>query len=156
MILNTRPIANSEFRLLATLIATFDVAVPALISTGLKVIEALPSFFTSSDKRKVCLRSACCLSILTTFKGEGAVGSWGTLFVTFEGIAKTFAIAVILLIVTTKLVDAFIPASLSVSVAAVIAATVATDLTEWNAFLQFVTEVGSDRTSPSCLFICKN
>ena len=141
MIFYTLAIANSEFRLLATLIPTFDVAVPALISTGLKVIEALPSFFTSSDKRKICLRSACCLSIPTTFKGEGAIGSWGTLFVTFEGLAKTFAIAVILLIVTTKLVDAFIPASLSVSVAAVIAAAVATDLTEWNAFLQFLTVV---------------
>ena len=63
------------------------------------------------------------------------------MFVTFEGLAKTFAIAVILLIVTTKLVDAFIPASLSVSVAAVIATAVATDLTEWNAFLQFLTVV---------------
>ena len=63
------------------------------------------------------------------------------MFVTFEGLVKTFAIAVILLIVTIKLVDAFIPALLSVSVAAVIPATIATDLTERNAFLQFLTVV---------------
>ena len=86
MILNTLPIANSEFRLLATLIPTFDVAVPALISTGLKVIEALPSLFTSSDKRKICLRFACYFSTFTTFKGKGAIDSWWTLQVTFEGL----------------------------------------------------------------------
>ena len=141
MILNTRPIANSEFRLLATLIATFDVAVPALTHTWLEVIEALPRLFTSSDKRIIWLRSACCLSIFATFEGESTFGSWWTLQVAFLGLWKTFAIAVILLIVTVKLVDAFIPAPLSVSVAAVIAAAVATDLTEWNTFLQFLTIV---------------
>ena len=142
MIFNTLAVAQSEFRLLATHISTSDVAISAIRATGLEVTEASPGLFTSSNKRKICLRSTCCFSVFATFKGKGSIGSWWTLFVTFLGLRKTFAIAVILLIVTVELVDAFIPALLSVSIAAVIAAaTVATDLTERNAFLQFFAEV---------------